>query len=241
MPCLVANSQSITKQFKLKNTGIRAIQVDWKVYDKKDLESVEQDLFDLKVAKNNGFDAYESPYKFSFNVVEPEESKNSAFEVVPKSTVMGPREIQTFSVTFSSSKGVAEFNSILMATPELSKDELELAEEGDEFLKRGALGIISIGLSGETIEPVLTIDKKSRNDGENHMNFKYWSLMNDPDAPSATQKIIYTNNTKANMTFNLNIAGPFDIVKTKSNTGAVHPLAATSNKSKGKALTNSSR
>jgi len=27
------------------------------------------------------------------------------------------------------------------------------------------------------------------------------------------------------MTFNLNINGPFEIVKTKSNTGAVHPLA----------------
>jgi hypothetical protein len=113
----------------------------------------------------------------------------------------------------------------MMATPELTKDELELAEEGDEFLKRGALGIISMNLFGETIEPVLTIDKKSRNDGENHLNFKYWSIPNDVDAPSATQKITYTNNSKADLTFKLNIAGPFDIVKTKSNTGAFHPLA----------------
>lgn len=116
----------------------------------------------------------------------------------------------------------------MMATPELTKDELELAEEGDEFLKRGALGIISMNLFGETIEPVLTIDKKSRNDCENHLNFKYWSIPNDVDAPSATQKITYTNNTKADLTFKLNIAGPFDIVKTKSNTGAVHPLATPS-------------
>ena len=57
------------------------------------------------------------------------------------------------------------------------------------------------------------------------MNFKYWSVVNDPEAPSATQKLIYTNNTKADLTFNLNIAGPFDLVRTKSNTGAVHPLA----------------
>ena len=27
------------------------------------------------------------------------------------------------------------------------------------------------------------------------------------------------------MTFNLNVSGPFEIVKTKSNTGGVHPLA----------------
>lgn len=84
---------------------------------------------------------------------------------------------------------------------------------------------------GETIEPLLTIDKKSRNDGENHMNFKYWSIPNDIDAPNATQKLIYTNNTKADLNFNLNISGPFEIAKTKSNTGAMHPLS-TPNKCK---------
>ena len=57
------------------------------------------------------------------------------------------------------------------------------------------------------------------------MNFKYWSLLTDPEAPSATQKLTYTNNTKADLTFNLSASGPFEIVKTKSNTGAVHPLA----------------
>lgn len=145
---------------------------------------------------------------------------------------MGPRDIQTFTVIFQSNKGVGQFESILMATPELSKDELELAEEGDEFLKKGALGVISLGLFGETIEPVLTVDKKSRNDGENHMNFKYWSVTNDPEAPSATQKLIYTNNTKADLTFNLNIGGPFELVRTKSNTGAVHPLAQPSKSKK---------
>lgn len=107
----------------------------------------------MSVAKNHGFDAHENPYKFNFNVIEPEESKSSAFEVNPKSFVMGPRQIQSFNVTFSSAKGIGEFRSIMMATPELSKDELELAEDGDEFLKKGALGIISLGLFGETIEP----------------------------------------------------------------------------------------
>jgi hypothetical protein len=116
----------------------------------------------------------------------------------------------------------------MMATPELSSEELEIAEDGDDFTKKGALGIISLNLFGETIAPQLTIDKKTRNDGINHLSFKYWSIPNDPEAPNPTQKIIYTNNTKADMTFKLNINGPFDIVKTKSNTGAVHPLATPS-------------
>jgi len=186
MPSIVVNSQPITKTFKLKNTGIRAIQVDWKIYDSKDLEHGDEDIFSMNVIKNTGLDSNENPFKFNFGAIEHEESKNSAFEVTPKNSALGPREIQTFTVTFFSNKGVGEFRSIVMATPELTQDELELAEPGDEFLKRGALGIISLNLAGETINPELTIDKKSRHDGENHMNFKYWSIPNDADAPSAT-------------------------------------------------------
>lgn len=67
--------------------------MDWKIYDRKDLESEGQDIFSTSVIKNTGFDSYEFPYKFNFSALEPEESKGSAFEVQPKSTVMGPREI----------------------------------------------------------------------------------------------------------------------------------------------------
>jgi hypothetical protein len=186
MPCIVSNSQPIMKQFKLKNTGIRGIQVDWKIYDSKDLENVDQDVFETNVVRNNGFDSKENPYKFNFTVIEPEESKNSAFEIAPKNSVLGPREIQTFNVTFFSNKGIGEFHSVMMATPELSKEELEIADDGDEFTKKGALGIISLNLSGETIEPLLSIDKKPRHDGEHHLSFNYWSIPNDPDAPSST-------------------------------------------------------
>jgi hypothetical protein len=50
-------------------------------------------MFQTGIVRNNGFDSKENPYKFSFNVIEPEESKNSAFEVAPKNSVLGPREI----------------------------------------------------------------------------------------------------------------------------------------------------
>ena len=33
IPTVVANSTSMTKSFKIKNTGIRALQVDWKIFD----------------------------------------------------------------------------------------------------------------------------------------------------------------------------------------------------------------
>jgi len=37
--------------------------------------------------------------------------------------------------------------------------------------------------------------------------------------------LTFTNESKADLTFNLNITGPFEIVKTKTNSGAVHPLS----------------
>lgn len=139
---------------------------------------------------------------------------------------VGPREVSLFNVTFYSDKGVGEFKSVILASPELSTEELSIADDGDEFLRKGSLGIISLNLFAVAIKPKLTIDKKSRFDGENHLNFKYWSIPNDNDAPSGTQKFTYSNDSKADLTFNLNIAGPFEIVKTKSNTGAKHPLVS---------------
>ena len=185
MPTIVTNTQPITKQFKIKNTGIRAVYIDWKIFDQKDLLNKDTDYFDLSVAKNFSYDRKDNPYKFNFEAIEPEESHDSAFEIQPKQLIVGPRELTTFSVTFYSNKGIGEFKSIILATPELSKDELSIADDGDEFLRKGSLGIISLNLYAMTIKPYLVIDKKSRFDGENHLNFKYWSIPNDENAPSA--------------------------------------------------------
>lgn len=57
---------------------------------------------------------------------------------------------------------MGEYKSILLATPELSREELEVADDGDEFLRKGSLGIISLNLNAITIKPKLIIDKKFR-------------------------------------------------------------------------------
>jgi hypothetical protein len=89
-------------------------------------------------------------------------------------------------VTFYPNKGEGEFKSVIIASPELTKDELSIAEDGDEFSRKGSLGIISLNLNAVTIKPRLNIDKKSRYDGENHMNFKYWSISTEAESPSDT-------------------------------------------------------
>ena len=183
-------------------------------------------FFNLSVQKNLSYDRKENPFKFEYDAIEPEESRNSAFEISPKVYTIGSRETAQFTVTFYSDKGVGQFRSIVVASPELSKEELEVAEDGDEFLRKGSLGIISLNFFAETINPYLKIDKKARMDGDNHVLFKYWSVPNEEDAPSQIKKFTYYNETKADLTFNLNIQGPFEIFKTKTNTGAKHPLAS---------------
>lgn len=236
MPTVVTNAPPISKQFKIKNTGIRSINVNWKIFDSQDLMQTDINFFNLSVAKNVSFDRKEFPFKFEYEAIEPEESTNSAFEISPKEQVIGPRENYTFTVTFNPSKGVGEFKSLAVSTPELSAEELEVAEDGEEFAKKGSLGVISLNMFATTIQPYLKIDKRTRVDGDNHMLFKYWSVPQEAEAPSHTQKITYNNETKADLSFNLNVNGPFEIVKTKSNTGAKHPLAVQQTQSKGKLL-----
>lgn len=45
MPTAVCNTAAINKVFKIKNTGIRALDVDWRMFDQKDLDSSYEDPF----------------------------------------------------------------------------------------------------------------------------------------------------------------------------------------------------
>ena len=155
--------------------------------------------------------------------------------------MVGARSTHTFTVTFDPTKGVSgKYRSIIMASPELTAEEIEVAmgpQSSNEKLgssqagsnvdltKKGSLGIIALNLEALTIDPVLSIDRKVKMDGKNHLRLKYWSVPNEAEAPKKIQKLTFTNESKADLTFNLNINGPFEIVRTKTNSGAVHPLA----------------
>jgi hypothetical protein len=176
------------------------------------------------------FDKSSVPFKFEYSALEPEPSKDSAFEITPASTVVGSRSTREFQVTFDPSKGTGWYKSIILASPELSAEEIEVQTTtnpgGLDLSKKGSLGIISLVLDANTIDPKLSIDRKIKMDNENHLRFKYWSIQSQ-EAPARIQKLTFTNTSKADLTFNLNVNGPFDIVKTKTNSGANHPLSVT--------------
>jgi len=129
-------------------------------------------------------------------------------------------------VTFNPTKDVGNFKSILLASPELSQEEVEIAADPNDLPKKGSLGVISLCLNATTISPLLSLDKSVKLSGGKHIRLKHWSIVDEEDAPSLVQKLTFSNDTKADMTFNFNVNGPFQLIKTKSNTGAKHPLAA---------------
>lgn len=145
-------------------------------------------MFDIDIVKNFAFDKAENPFKFEFQAIEPEPTKDSAFKIEPVSCSVGPRSTHNFTVTFDPTKGTGRFKSIVLASPELSAEEIEIqggpgGVSNQDLLKKGSLGIISLNLDALTIDPHLSIDRKLKMDSQNHLRFKYWSVPNEPDAP----------------------------------------------------------
>lgn len=164
--------------------------------------------------------------------LEPEESTGSSFDINPKQLAVPSRSTTEFTVTFNPTQDVGNFRSIVIASPELAQEEIELAGgDASEQPKKGTLGIIALNLNANTISPQLSLDKSVKMDGGKHINMKKWSVVDD-DAPSVIQKLTFSNDTKADMTFNFGVSGPFEIAKSKSNTGAKHPLSTQGTQSK---------
>jgi len=131
IPTVVAKSKPVSKTFNIKNTGIKSVQIDWQIFDQNEQSAQpaggpDGDYFDLDVIKNFAFDKAENPFKFEFTAIEPEPSADSAFKIEPARCVVGPRSNHIFTVTFDPSKGTGNFKSIVLSSPVLSNEELEI-------------------------------------------------------------------------------------------------------------------
>jgi hypothetical protein len=87
-------------------------------------------------------------------------------------------------VTFNPTKDVGNFRSILLASPELSQEEVEIAADPNDLPKKGSLGVISLCLNANTISPLLSLDKSVKLNGGKHIRLKHWSIVDEEDAPS---------------------------------------------------------
>lgn len=150
-PTVVDQSPQLSRTFKIKNTGIADVVIDWKMFDQKDEKEKDQeaDLFNISIGKNTGFDSEENPYKLKFDLNEPEPSEDSPFKIDPPVAVIPAREIQVFEVKFNSDQGVDKFRSVLLAHPQLLKDYQESTDQNDQS-DRGK----NIGLEENKVEEV---------------------------------------------------------------------------------------
>jgi hypothetical protein len=46
-PVIVNNSPQLHKTFKIKNTGIADVKLDWKIFDSRDIKEEKGDIFDI--------------------------------------------------------------------------------------------------------------------------------------------------------------------------------------------------
>lgn len=122
-PTVVDNSPQLTRSFKIKNTGVADVTIDWRIFDQRDQKQKEdENLFNITIDKNTGFDSEENPYKLNFNLIEPEPSMNSPFEIEPQTVIIPARETQFFEVKFNSDQGVDTFKSVILAHPQLAEN-----------------------------------------------------------------------------------------------------------------------
>ena len=131
-PTVVDRSPQLTRSFKIKNTGIADVIIDWKLFDERDQKKRREDenLFNITIDKNTGFDSEENPFKLNFNLIEPEPSMTSPFEIEPQTVIIPARETQFFEVKFSPDQGVDTFKSVILAHPQLAENLRSEGEEG---------------------------------------------------------------------------------------------------------------
>lgn len=180
------------------------------------------------------------PFKLDFKAIEPPPATDSAFAISPPSAVIESKGSTSFQVKFDGKKGMGFFQSTILAHPHLVdegagsrrmslEDEAKKEASAKTFLdlEQGSvtttqsamlkdLGFVALYATGSTLQPKLSVDKHVTSGGEQVVKFKSWSLQHD-SAPKLVRKITLTNNTLAELQFNLSVEGPFRLVKTKTN------------------------
>ena len=164
-PTVVDNSPQLSKTFRVKNTGIADVMVDWKLFDDHDREDMrEWDMFDISIVKNSTFDSNNMTYKLNFAMIEPPESTESPYEIEPKVCVISSKSTATFTVKFNSHLDVGHFPSVMLAHPKIAEQNID--PDDDELIsaKSRPLGIVALWLNATTCEPILMVDKLQRLD-----------------------------------------------------------------------------
>ena len=82
--------------------------------------------------------------------------------------------------------------------------------------------MVACYLKGRTFRPHLHLDKLLTLQGDEQVEFQRWALVKNPDQKKI---VILTNKESSNIVCNVNLEGPFKLVKTETNSSLKHALA----------------
>ena len=145
-------------------------------------------------------------------------NKYNIYIYIYREAVVHAKKTHSFEINFQTIGNLGGYDSVILAHPVIipSSDD-----ESGGVVSEQNLGEISLCLHAELVQPVITFDKKLRKTGRHLTKFEARSFVD--EAPNLIKKIMMTNETAADLTFNISISGGFQIVSTKSN-GTPHPL-----------------
>jgi hypothetical protein len=153
------NSPQITKTFKVTNEGPKKLQINWKIFNYSNQEA-EVQYFEITVTPpllgTNDF-------KLNFLPIEPPESMEGPFFVEPKyffllnqrEDMILSREEKVYKIHFES-KFAETFKAVLVGKPSI------IYEAHDQPIEGVDLGLLTMQLEAQNIDPQLHIDKLVR-------------------------------------------------------------------------------
>ena len=236
-PTVVDNSPQLTKTFKIRNTGIADVLIDWKIFDERDQKKRKQDedLFNISVDKNTGFDSEDNPYKLKFDLVEPEQSYESPFVIKPQQIIIPARETQFFNVFFNSNEGVETFKSVVLAHPQLAehmqseKGEEQYANQEDESInKRRTVDLYDIQSDSSEDEYQQQLDSRHMSESEYNQEKEYNNEQDFNQQPDSAD----INNSTGNNTERENAKRSLGIVALKLFAKTIEPVLTVDMKKK---------
>ncbi len=147
MGFVTTNINSITKSFKVINTGANLISLDWKIFDYDEIENPKGNFFKVKVAQHKSKESF----SLSYTAYEPKEKEEFAnFKINPRNVLIQPKGTQDLSVCFSTDVPGMK-SALLVAYPKFLDDSKTLGVKLSE---------LALKVDANGVKPDLVVDKK---------------------------------------------------------------------------------
>ena len=198
------NAEPIVKGFKLENIGTSDLEVNLKTYNVGEMDP-QRDQFNIKILPPRPGST--DLVNVKWDPIEPEESLDGPFKVIPNRCIIKSKTVATFQVEYYLNEE-KKCNSVITATPKL------INSSNNENHLDFDLGCLAVKLRAETFLPKLELNKLPGLNGNILYKFHKWSA---EKCPKQARTILLINKLASHLYFDLRLSGPFSFLSaTKS-------------------------